>query len=54
MVDVVVDLVVGDGEVVRIVVGIESVLMVVVNAVVGPHASLVPVRVHPVVVLVDL
>ena len=41
VVDVVVDLVVGDGEVVRVVVGVETVLLVViVHLVVRPHTTL--------------
>ena len=40
MVHVVIDLVVGDGEVVRVVVGVETVLVVVVHLVVRPHAAL--------------
>ena len=42
MVHVVVDLVVGDGEVVRVIVGVETVLVIVVHLVVRPHAALCP------------
>lgn len=37
------------GEVVGVIVGVEAVLDVVMHLVVGPHPTLVPVRVHPVV-----
>ena len=40
VVHVVVDLVVGDGEVVRVVVGVETVLVVIVHLVVRPHTTL--------------
>ena len=40
MVHVVVDLVVGDGETVRVVVGVETVLVVIVHLVVRPHTNL--------------
>ena len=40
VVHVVVDLVVGDGEVVRVVVGIKTVLVVIVHLVVRPHTTL--------------
>ena len=54
MVDIVVHLVPGDGEVVRVVMGVEPILVVVVHLVVGPHAPLMPVRVHPVVHVVNI
>ena len=54
VVDVVVDIVVGDREVVRVVVRVEAVLVVVVHLVVGPHSPLVAVRVVAVVVVVDV
>ena len=41
MVHVVVDLVVGDGEVVGVIVGVETVLVVVVHLVVRPHSILI-------------
>ena len=54
VVAVTVDLVVRDGEVVGVVVGVEPVEDVVVHLVVDPNASLVPVGVHAVVHAVDV
>lgn len=54
MIAVGVDVVVGDSEVVGVVVGVEAVKDVVVHLVVGPHAALVAVRVHAIVHTVDV
>ena len=53
MVAVAVNLVVGDNQIVRVVVGVEPVQDVIAHDVVGPHAVLVTVRVHTVVHAVD-
>ena len=53
VVAVAINLVIGDNQIVRVVVGVEPVHDVIAHDVVGPHAVLVTVRVHTVVHAVD-